>query len=94
MEPRVYGMFHKAVVQVVLLFGSETWVLMPSTMQALSDFHIRSTYRIAREHKPTKDPQTGEWHSPLSALVLEEVGLHTMDHYVQVRRHRPSLRTL
>ena len=86
MEPRVCGMFYKAVVQAVLLFGSETWVLTPSTMQALCGFHIRSTYRMAREHAPRKDPQSGEWHYPSSALALEEVGLHTIEHYVQVRR--------
>ena len=28
-EPRVYGLFFKAAVQAVLLFGSETWVVTP-----------------------------------------------------------------
>ena len=28
-EPRVYGFFFKTVLQVVLLFGSETWVVTP-----------------------------------------------------------------
>ena len=34
-EPRVSGLFLKAVVQTVLLFGSETWVVTPRTGRAL-----------------------------------------------------------
>jgi hypothetical protein len=86
MDARVCGMFYKAVVQAVLLFGSETWVLTPSAMKVLAGFHIRSAYRMARVNKPRKDPRTGVWTYPSTALVLEEVCLHTIEHYVQVRR--------
>ena len=33
--PRVYGLFFKAVVQEVLLFGSENWVVNPCMGKAL-----------------------------------------------------------
>ena len=45
-----------------------------------------SAWRMARVNRPRKDPQTGVLKYPLTALVLEEVGLHTIEHYVQVRR--------
>ena len=45
-SPRVCGMFYKAVVMAVLLFGSETWNLTPTAMKCLEGFHIRSAYRI------------------------------------------------
>ena len=32
---RVCGMFYKATVQSVLLFGSETWMLSPATLQPM-----------------------------------------------------------
>ena len=32
---RLYGTFFKALVQVVLLFGSETWVMTPHMGKAL-----------------------------------------------------------
>ena len=70
METRVYGMFYKAAVQAVLLFGSEIWVLTPLMMQALSGFHVQSTYRMAREYASRKDPQTREWNYPSSVLAL------------------------
>ena len=97
MEPRVCGMFYKAVVQAVLLFGSETWVLTESAMRCLEGFHLRLAYRMARVNKPKKDPLSGSWMYPSSEKVLEEVGLHTIRDYIEVRRqtiaayivHRP-----
>ena len=37
-EPKVSGLFFKAVVQAVLLFGAKTWVLTPRVEWALSSF--------------------------------------------------------
>ena len=41
---------------------------------------------MARVNKPRKDPQSGIWTYPASALALEEVGLETIGYYIQVRR--------
>ena len=43
-EPRVSGFFFKAVVQAMLLFGLETWVVIPRTGWALGEFQ----YQVAR----------------------------------------------
>ena len=45
-DPKVSGHFFKAVVQVVLLFGEETWVLTLSMERALSSFQHRVVQRI------------------------------------------------
>ena len=45
-EKRVSGNFFKAVVQQVLLFGAETWVLTPRIERALESFMHRATRRI------------------------------------------------
>ena len=37
LEPRVSGFFFKAVVQEVLLFGTETWVVTPRMGRFLED---------------------------------------------------------
>ena len=55
-SPRVYAMFYKATVQAVLLFGSETWNLTPTTMKWLNGFHIRAAYQMARTNKPQRNP--------------------------------------
>ena len=46
-----------AVVQVVILFGSETWVLTPLLEKGLAGFHHRSARRMAGmgpKHLPDK----------------------------------------
>ena len=45
-DKRTEGRFYLAVVQAVLLFGSETWVLTPQLDKALARFH----HRVARRH--------------------------------------------
>ena len=42
-NPRIYGVFSKAVVQAVLLWGSETWVLTPHMERSLGIFQYRVT---------------------------------------------------
>ncbi len=39
-SPRVCGYFYKAVVQAVMLFGSESWNLTPALLTRLEGFRI------------------------------------------------------
>ena len=84
--PRVSGMFYKAVVQSVLLFGSETWVLSQPMLKALEGFHRRVAWRIAGK-QPYLDRRMGEWVYPPIDKVLEEVGMYSIDHYVKKRQN-------
>ena len=43
---KVLGIFFKAVVQAVLIFGAEMWVLTPRMERALSSFKTRFVQRI------------------------------------------------
>jgi hypothetical protein len=52
--PRVSAKFYKSIVQPVLLYGSETWVLSPAVMARLEGFHIRAAYRMAKRHVPRR----------------------------------------
>ena len=46
-SPRVCGMFYKAIVQSVLLYGCETWVITPQVLKALEGFHHRVARRLS-----------------------------------------------
>jgi hypothetical protein len=48
--PWVAATFYKAVVQAILLYGSETWNLTASALARLEGFHIRAVYKMAQEH--------------------------------------------
>ena len=39
--PRTCGVFYRAVVQAVLLYGSESWCLGPALLRRVEGFHIR-----------------------------------------------------
>ena len=54
LPPRVCGMFYKAVVQSVLLYGSETWTLSASSMKCLEGFHYLAVCRMARVNRPRR----------------------------------------
>ena len=45
-DPKVSGHFYKAVLQAVLLFRAETWVLTPMMERALDSFQHRVARRL------------------------------------------------
>jgi len=82
--PRVAGMFYKAVVQAVLLYGSESWNLTATSLKVLEGFHLRAAWRLAIVNRPRKVGDS--WVYPKTEDVLEEVGLYSVEHYIRVRR--------
>ncbi len=84
-EPRVAAKFFKAVVQAVLLYGSETWNLSKAALARLEGFNIRAAYKMAKTHRP-KRGANGVWEYPSSKDVLEECGLRTIENYIRKRR--------
>ena len=85
--PKIAAVFYQAVIQSVLLFGSETWCLNETILKELRGFHITAAYRMAKVHKPRKDEE-GNWTYYPSKDVLEEVGLLTIDEYIEKRRNK------
>ena len=83
--PRVSAKFYKAIIQSVLLYGSETWNVTGTALKQLEGFHIRAAYRMARINKP-KRGSNNTWTYPRSKDVLEECGLETIDTYIKKRR--------
>jgi len=86
-SPRVCGMFYKATVQAVLLFGSEAWSLFlsSSAMKSLEGFHLQAVWRMALINKSHRKLD-GTWKYPSLEDVLKEVGLFTIAHYAEVWR--------
>ena len=80
---KVCGVFYKATIQAVLLFGSEPWNLAPSGLACLEGFHLRAAWRMSG--KGPKRLPDGTWRYPNSEAVLREVELQTISHYIDVR---------
>jgi hypothetical protein len=94
-SPRTRGYFYKAIIQAVLLYGSESWTLSNRTLQLFRSFHARVARHLTGRHiRPLED---GTWFCPPTTEVLNSAGLETIDEYIQRRRdtvrefvrHRP-----
>ena len=81
-------MFYKAIVQAVLLYGCETWVVTPAILQLLASFHNRIARRISG-----KMPRLvqGQWVYPPLEDALAEAGLFPLEIYI--RRRQDSIAT-
>jgi hypothetical protein len=87
--PRISAMFCKAVVQTVLLFGSEYWVLTASMLGLgkIEGFH----QQIARQFMgrvPVYLRSEGTWQYQPLGNAIEEAGLFSMDEYITRRRNK------
>jgi hypothetical protein len=82
---RIAVKFYEAVVQAMLLYGSETWVLLTAALASLEGFHICAAYRMAVKHKPRKGPGN-TWSYPKSKDLLEKCGMSTTEESIAVRR--------
>jgi hypothetical protein len=49
-SPTVAAKFYLAMVQAILLYDSETWVISLQAMARSEGFHIRATWRMAQRH--------------------------------------------
>ena len=84
-NPRISGMFYKAVVQTVLLYGCESWVLSKTMDDVLVRFH----HRIARRLSGCTARKRGDqWEYPPIAEALETAGLFPMGEYISRRVDR------
>jgi hypothetical protein len=57
-SPEVMASFYKSVVQSVLLYGSESWVLTKSMITKLASFHRRCARYITGMHIRPDNPET------------------------------------
>jgi hypothetical protein len=85
--PRVSAMFFKAVIQTVLLYGSETWVLTPRMLSKLEGCHQQIARRLMGR-APVYLRREGQWqYSPIGD-AMEEAGLFSIEEYITRHRNR------
>ena len=79
-DRRTPGRFYVAVVQAVLLFGSETWVLTPQLEKPLEGFHHRVVRRMVC--MGPKHQRDGTWVYTTIEEALEMVGMEDIGEYI------------
>ena len=83
-DPRIYGLFFKAIVQSVLIFGSYMWVLTYRMDWALG----RSQHRVAQRITGRQPRRLGEGRREytLLAAAKEEAGFEEIRVYIKRRQ--------
>jgi len=84
-NPRISGLFYKAVVLSTLLYACETWVISAPILRSLEGFHHRAARGIARltiRYIPDED----RWEYPPTSVALDRAGLHPIQTYLDRRR--------
>ena len=75
------GLFFKAVIQVVLIFGPETWVVTPCMGKALGGFQTQVTRQLT-VHIPRRTMDR-KWRYNFAAAAREAAGLLMMEEYIR-----------
>ena len=83
-RPKVMARFYLAVVQAILLYGSESWVISKGTLRRLETFHARCARHIAHQH--IRKLPDGTWASPPTDQVLDICGLSPISTYIAQRK--------
>ena len=80
-RPRMSVFFFKDVVQLVLLFGVETWVVTPCMGRVLGGFQDHVERRLM-EQLPLRILE-GRWEYTSEEVAREEAGFEPMETYIQ-----------
>ena len=84
-DARISGMFYKAAVLTILLYGSETWVWTLRMYKAAQSFHNSAARRISRL---VARRQNGVWVWPPLADALKACHMHPLSVYIHRRREQ------
>ena len=84
-KPWVSGLFFKAVIQVVLIFGADTWMVTPHMGKALGGFQTQVAIRMTVQLLwKTTD---GTWRYSSAAAAREAAGFLNMEEYIRWRQN-------
>ena len=77
-------MFYCAVVQAVLLFGAETWVLLAEMSRNLEGVHVILLRQLTGQKAARQRDRT--WRSVEAVRVPKEAGIQTLGTYIEKRQ--------
>ena len=77
-------MFYLEVVQAVLIFGADTWVLLAAMSQNLEGMHVGFLRKMTDQKE--KRQRNGTCRSEAAAKVIKEARTHTLGAHIDKRQ--------
>ena len=87
-NPKIMAKFYLTIVQAVLLYGADSWVIKKRDYDALRSFHRRAARYMTGQHIRKLDGN--KWEYPNHEELLKICGLLEIDTYIA--RQRGTLR--
>ena len=75
---------YKVVAQLVLFYGSKSWVVTGEMLKVLAGFHHRAAQQITG--MTAKLGAGGEWEYPPVVEAMEDTGIHPIGVYIKRRQ--------
>ena len=85
---RVSEMFYREVVQAVLLFGTDNWVLLAEISRKLKGVHVGFLRHVTGQKANWQ--RDGTWRSASAAGVQMEAGTKTLETYIDKQQETVS----
>jgi hypothetical protein len=82
-NPKIMSIFYKVIIQSVLLYGSESWVLNNLAKEKLQSFHHRCARYITGRHIRKEEEI---WIYPDNKTTLELADLLPIEEYIKKRK--------
>ena len=83
-EPRMSAMLYWSVVQAVLLFGAETWVLLEAMSRKLKGVRMGLLRQITGKREVRRKDRT--WRQVAAENVLKKTGIQSLGAYIDRRQ--------
>ena len=83
-NPKIMSVFYKVIIQSVLLYGSESWVISNIMRKRLNSFHNRCTRYITGRHITMKNDI---WEYPDTKKTLDLADLLKLEDYIEKRKN-------
>ena len=83
-EPNVSEKFYCVVIQAVLLFGAETWVMLAPMAQSLEGVHVGFLRQV--KNLKAKRLRDGSWRKVAVEKVLQGTGTQPLQTYLDRRQ--------
>ena len=83
-EPTVSEKFYRAVIQVVLLFGADTWVFSVPMEQRLDRVHVGFLRQVT--NLKAKSLSNGSWRKVATEKVLQGACTQPLHNYLERRQ--------
>ena len=83
---RLSVLFYRVVIQAVLLFGADSWVLLDAITREVESNHVGFLSQITGEWAIQK--AKGSWETPATKEVLRAVGMQSAVTYIDRRQEK------